>query len=318
MESVILSGSRRCESAGEARHRWLSIRPGALQAIRALGWALLFGAAAAGAAAQGAGEWAPRRGQPGKDVMWLPTSDELTSRLLEVARVGPEDLVYDLGAGDGKIAIAAAAKYGARSVGIEYNAQLAEHARRNVERAGLAHRVSIRQGDLFQTDFSSATVLTLYLLEELNHQLRPTILAMRPGTRVVSNSFAMGDWEPDQVIRVGTQVGYYWKVPARVQGRWRLDGIEESGASALLELVQRHQRLAGTIAIGGRSQPLLSPEIDGTRVMLRYVDSGGLLKALALTVRGEGLEGEVVPPYGMVENPGEPVRVRARRVQSGG
>jgi hypothetical protein len=128
----------------------------------------------------------------------------------------------------------------------------------------------------------------------------------------------MGDWEPDQVIRVGTQVGYYWKVPARVEGRWRLDGIEESGASALLELVQRHQRLAGTIAIGGRSQPLLSPEIDGTRVMLRYVDSGGLLKALALTVRGEGLEGEVVPPYGMVENPGEPVRVRARRVQSGG
>lgn len=266
--------------------------------------------------AQTGADWEPRRGQPGKDVMWLPTSDELVMRLLDAAKVGPGDLVYDLGAGDGKIAIAAARRHGARAIGIEYNPQLAAFAQRNVERAGLTERVTIRQGDLFQTDFSSATVLTLYLLEELNHQLRPTILAMRPGTRVVSNSFGMGDWEPDQVVRAGSQVGYYWVVPARVEGRWRLEGLPGAGGlsgSAQLELVQRHQRLAGTISIAGRAQPLLSPSVEGSRLTLRYIDESGALQALSLDARGEQLEGEVVPPYGMLEQPRDAIRVRGIR-----
>lgn len=257
--------------------------------------------------------WRPQRGQTGKDVMWLPTPDELAYRLLELARVGPNDLVYDLGAGDGKIAIAAAQRHGARAVGIEYNARLAAFAQREVERAGVADRVRIIQGDLFQTDFSSATVLTLYLLDELNQQLRPRVLAMKPGTRVVSNSFAMGDWEPDHVVRVGTQVGYYWLVPANVTGEWIVEGLAETSGPARLALVQRYQRLAGTITIDGRALPLLSPAIEGDRLSLRYVDASNLLKAVRLTVQADRLEGEMVPPYGMVESIVERIAVRGRR-----
>ena len=257
--------------------------------------------------------WRPQRGQTGKDVMWLPTPDELAYRLLEVARVGPNDLVYDLGAGDGKIAIAAAQRHGARAVGIEYNARLAAFAQREVERAGVADRVRIIQADLFQTDFSSATVLTLYLLDELNQQLRPRVLGMKPGTRVVSNSFAMGDWEPDHVVRVGTQVGYYWLVPANVTGEWIVEGLAETSGPARLALVQRYQRLAGTITIDGRALPLLSPAIEGDRLSLRYVDASNLLKAVRLTVQADRLEGEMVPPYGMVESIVERIAVRGRR-----
>ena len=260
--------------------------------------------------------WRPQRGQTGKDVMWLPTPDELAVRLLEVARVGPNDLVYDLGAGDGKIAIAAAQRHGARAVGIEYNAKLAAFAQREVERAGVGDRVRIIQGDLFQTDFSSATVLTLYLLDELNQQLRPRVLSMKPGTRVVSNSFAMGDWEPDHVVRVGTQVGYYWLVPANVAGEWIVEGLAETSGPAKLSFVQRYQRLAGTITIDGRTLPLLSPAIEGDRLSLRYVDASNLLKAVRLTVQAERLEGEMVPPYGMVESIVERIAVRGQRTGS--
>jgi SAM-dependent methyltransferase len=260
--------------------------------------------------------WRPQRGQTGKDVMWLPTPDELAVRLLEVARVGPNDLVYDLGAGDGKIAIAAAQRHGARAVGIEYNAKLAAFAQREVERAGVGDRVRIIQGDLFQTDFSSATVLTLYLLDELNQQLRPRVLSMKPGTRVVSNSFAMGDWEPDHVVRVGTQVGYYWLVPANVAGEWIVEGLAETSGPAKLSFVQRYQRLAGTITIDGRTLPLLSPAIEGDRLSLRYVDASNLLKAVRLTVQADRLEGEMVPPYGMVESIVERIAVRGQRTGS--
>jgi SAM-dependent methyltransferase len=260
--------------------------------------------------------WRPQRGQTGKDVMWLPTPDELAVRLLEVARVGPNDLVYDLGAGDGKIAIAAAQRHGARAVGIEYNARLAAFAQREVERAGVGDRVRIIQGDLFQTDFSSATVLTLYLLDELNQQLRPRVLSMKPGTRVVSNSFAMGDWEPDHVVRVGTQVGYYWLVPANVAGEWIVEGLAETSGPAKLSFVQRYQRLAGTITIDGRTLPLLSPAIEGDRLSLRYVDASNLLKAVRLTVQADRLEGEMAPPYGMVESIVERIAVRGQRTGS--
>jgi SAM-dependent methyltransferase len=256
----------------------------------------------------------PQRGQTGKDVMWLPTPDELVHRLLEVAKVGPNDLVYDLGAGDGKIAIAAARRHGARAVGIEYNAKLAAFAQREVERAGVADRARILQGDLFQTDFSQATVLTLYLLDELNQQLRPRVLQMRPGTRVVSNSFAMGDWEPDQIIRVGTQVGYYWLVPANVAGDWLIEGLPGSGTPTRLSLTQRYQRLAGTLEIDGRTVPVLGPTIAGASLEWRYIDGSDLLKGVRLELKSDRLEGEMVPPFGMVESIAESLPVRGTRI----
>src|SRR5262245_60415389 len=165
----------------------------------------------------------PQVGQAGKDVIWVPTPDDVVDRMLRMAQVTKDDLVYDLGAGDGKIAIAAARNYGARSVGIEYNPDMAKHAQGNVVKAGVQDRSRIIQGDIFATDFSQATVITLYLLPALNLKLRPTILNMKPGTRVVSHSFTMDDWEPDETSSSDGRRAYFWMVPANVNGGWSAD-----------------------------------------------------------------------------------------------
>lgn len=259
--------------------------------------------------------YTPKLGQMGKDVMWLPTRDELVTQLLTAARVGPEDEVVDLGAGDGKIPIAAARQFGARAWGIEYNKDLAALAQRNAQRAGVADRVRIVHGDIFKEDFSKATVVTLYLLEELNAQLRPTILAMRPGTRVVSNTFSMGDWEPDQVIRVGTNTGYFWTVPAVVAGQWTLQGLDRRGP-ARLQLTQRHQRVGGTLSWGTQVQPLLGARIDGADLHFSFVNADGLLQATKLQVQGQTLAGELTGPYGMVEVQPEVVKVLGQRIDN--
>jgi len=257
--------------------------------------------------------YTPRLGQSGKDVMWLPTRDELVTQMLTVAQVSPEDEVVDLGAGDGKIAIAAARQFGARAWGIEYNKNLAELAQRNAERAGVGHRVRIVQGDIFKEDFSAASVVTLYLLEELNEQLRPTLLAMRAGTRVVSNTFGMGDWEPDQVIRVGSNTGYFWKVPAQVAGRWSVQGLDRR-APVQLQLTQRHQRVAGTLVWGGQSQPVLGARIDGADLHFSFINESGQLQAVQLRVQANAMAGAWVGPYGMVEGQPEVVKVTAQRL----
>ncbi len=257
--------------------------------------------------------YTPKLGQMGKDVMWLPTRDELVTQLLAAARVGPDDEVVDLGAGDGKIPIAAARQFGARAWGIEYNKDLAALAQRNAQRAGVADRVRIVHGDIFKEDFSKATVVTLYLLEELNAQLRPTILAMKPGTRVLSNSFSMGDWEPDQVIRVGTNTGYFWTVPAKVAGQWSLQGLAPQGP-AVLRLSQRHQRVGGTLSWGGQTQTLLGARVHGADLHFSFVQADGQLKAVQARVQGASLQGEVVGPYGMVDVQPDVVSVTGQRL----
>lgn len=259
--------------------------------------------------------YAPKLGQMGKDVMWLPTRDELVIQMLTAARVGPDDEVVDLGAGDGKIPIAAARQFGARAWGIEYNKDLAALAQRNAQRAGVADRVRIVHGDIFKEDFSKATVVTMYLLEELNAQLRPTILAMRPGTRVVSNTFSMGDWEPDQVIRVGTNTGYFWTVPAVVTGQWTLQGLDRRGP-ARLQLTQRHQRVGGTLSWGAQVQPVLGARVDGADLHFSFVNADGLLQAAKLQVQGQTLAGELIGPYGMVEVQPEVVKVLGQRIDN--
>jgi hypothetical protein len=257
--------------------------------------------------------YAPKLGQSGKDVMWLPTRDELVTQMLAAARVGPEDEVVDLGAGDGKIPIAAARQFGARAWGIEYNKDLAALAQRNAQRAGVADRVYIVHGDIFKEDFSKATVVTMYLLEELNARLRPTILAMRPGTRVLSNSFSMGDWEPDQVIRTGTNTGYFWTVPANVAGQWSLQGLAPNGP-AVLRLSQRHQRVGGTLSWGGQTQTLLGVRLHGAELHFSFVQADGQLKAVQARVQGASLQGEVVGPYGMVDVQPDVVNVTGQRL----
>jgi hypothetical protein len=155
------------------------------------------------------------------------------------------------------------------------------------------------------------------LLEELNEQLRPTLLGMRPGTRVVSNTFGMGDWEPDQVIRVGSSTGYFWKVPAQVAGQWTVHGLDRRGP-VLLALTQRHQRVGGTLtggpALGQVTQPLLGARIDGADLHFSFVKEDGQLQSVQVRVQGGTMAGEWVGPYGMLEGQPEVVKVSAQRL----
>ena len=165
----------------------------------------------------------PQVGQAGKDVIWVPTPDEVVDRMLKMAQVKADDYVIDLGAGNGKIAIAAAKNFGARAMGIEYNPDMARHAQENAVKAGVQARAKIVQGDIFQSDFTQATVITMYLLPALNLKLRPQILSMKPGTRIVSHSFTMDDWEADEISSFDGRRAYFWVVPANVAGSWTLE-----------------------------------------------------------------------------------------------
>jgi SAM-dependent methyltransferase len=233
----------------------------------------------------------PDVGQSGKDVIWVPTNDELVKMMLDVAKVKPTDVVYDLGAGDGKIAIAAARDYGARAVGIEYNRDMAALAQRNADRSGVAGKVKIINGDIFVEDFSEATVVTLYLLPNLNLKLRPTLLDMKPGTRVVSNSFNMADWEPDQRLGSNYTIGYFWVVPAKVGGTWQLRGEELRDAELVLD--QKFQNVGGTLTVRGKSQPILSAALSGDNLSFRFLNEVGHHRTVELKVAGDRMVGQV-------------------------
>jgi len=245
----------------------------------------------------------PRLRQPGKDVMWLPTPDAMVERMLAAAKTTSRDVVYDLGAGDGRIPIAAAKQFGATAVGIEYDGELAALARRNAARAGVAGRVTIVQGDIFKEDFSRATVVTLYLLPDLNQQLRPRLLAMPPGTRVVSHAWDMGEWEPDATFRIAQSEAFLWVVPARVEGRWTLQ--DEGGfITGELELTQRFQRVGGTITLRGKAQPLLGAYVEGETLGFTFVAPDGGVRSVRAKVDDAGLSealrfaGNVTPVTG--------------------
>jgi Methyltransferase domain len=210
-------------------------------------------------------EFTPRAGQKGKDVIWVPTVDALVTAMLKAANTTPEDYVIDLGSGDGKIPIAAARQFGARALGIEYDPQMVQLAQCYVRAERLGGKVEIRRADIFETDFSAATVLTLYLLSDLNLKLRPRILEMKPGTRVVSNTFKMGDWSPDQFIEseIGNTRAYLWIVPAQVAGTWVFQ--EQGGADRFrVELRQHFQELQGGSPVAG--QPAQGPVVQGGRL----------------------------------------------------
>lgn len=257
----------------------------ALQISVALLAALAF---AQPAAAQTKG-YEPQVGQAGKDVIWVPTPDEVVERMLRMAQTTKDDLVYDLGAGDGKIAIAAAKKFGARSVGIEYNPDMARHAQSNAEKAGVAGRARIQQGDIFATDFTQATVVTMYLLPALNLKLRPTILAMKPGTRVVSHSFTMDDWEPDETSNMDGRRAYFWVVPANVMGNWAV----EAGAERLqLNFEQRYQKIEGQVTLSPTMQGgLRDARLRGFAISFSFVDNNGVRRDFTGRVIGQKMEG---------------------------
>ena len=230
----------------------------------------------------GLAQFQPQVGQSGKDVIWVPTPDDVVERMLTMAQVTPNDHVWDLGAGDGKIAIMAAKKFGARATGIEYNADMVKHANANAQSAGVAGsgagKATIRHGDIFATDFSQATVVTLYLLPALNMKLRPTLLSMRPGTRVVSHSFSMEDWEADEISTMDGRRAYFWLVPANVVGTWNL---ELGGQKTEMALEQKFQHLSGSLHLGPIHAGLREARLRGSAIFFSYVDPAGLRRDFA-------------------------------------
>jgi len=205
----------------------------------------------------------PTVGQSGKDVVWVPTPQALVDRMLAMAELTPEDRLVDLGSGDGRTVITAA-KRGATARGIEFNPDMVALAQRAAKAEGVADKAKFEQADIFESDFSEATVLTLFLLPSLNERLRPIILEMKPGTRVVSNSFTMGDWQPDESARVSENCSAYcnahkWIVPAKVAGTWKLGDQE-------LMLNQTYQMLSGSLRDGSHIAPITDARLNGEAI----------------------------------------------------
>ena len=212
-----------------------------------------FSAAKAAQAQPAKQEFKPEVGQEGKDVIWVPTPQELVEKMLDMAKVTPKDYVIDLGSGDGRTVIAAA-KRGAKALGIEYNPDMVELSKRNAAKESVSDRATFMKADLFEADLSQAQVITMFLLPDINLKLRPKLLNLRPGTRIVSNSFTMGEWQADEIANVKNGcasycTAYLWIVPAKVDGTWQLPQGE-------LVLKQEYQMVSGTLKTDNGAAPI--------------------------------------------------------------
>ena len=211
--------------------------------------------------AQPAKSYEPQVGQEGKDVIWVPTPQELVDRMLDMAKVTPKDFVIDLGSGDGRTVITAA-KRGAKALGIEYNPDMVELSKRNAAKEAVSDKASFMKADLFESDFSQAQVITMFLLSSINMKLRPKILDLKPGTRIVSNTFDMGDWKPDQTSTVAGCnswcTAHLWIVPAKVEGTWTLPQGE-------LTLKQNFQNISGTLKSASNVAPI-NGKLNGDQI----------------------------------------------------
>ena len=241
----------------------------------------------------------PQVGQPGKDVVWVPTPYRLIERMLQMADTTSKDVVVDLGSGDGRIPIAAAKKFGARALGVEYDENLVRISVRSAEREGVADRVRFVRQDLFQTDLSEATVVTLYVSPAIMLALRPRLLALKPGTRIVSHQFTLGDWEADEQAIVERTSAYLWVVPAKAEGQWRLrlgDDIYD------LRLQQQYQLLRGSAERQGKRSPVIAARLRGEDIRLLFIDRNGDPRSFSGQVGGDTMEG-VSRAHGQPELP---------------
>jgi precorrin-6B methylase 2 len=189
-------------------------------------------------------QFEPRVGQPGKDVVWVPTPQALVDKMLDMAKIGPNDFLMDLGSGDGRTVITAA-KRGTRAMGVEYNPDMVELSKRNAAKENVTDKATFVQGDLFKADLSKATVITMFLLPSINMQLRPSLLNLKPGTRIVSNTFTMEEWQADETQSVTDNCSSWctallWIVPAKVQGTWKTP-------QGNMTLTQQFQTLTGSL-----------------------------------------------------------------------
>lgn len=211
----------------------------------------------------------PEVGQQGKDVVWVPTPDELVHAMLKMARVTPDDYVIDLGSGDGRTVIAAA-KMGANALGIEYNPDMVALSRRNAEAEGVSEKAKFIEADLYEYDFSKATVITMFLLPEINLKLRPRLLELKPGTRIVSNTFTMGEWEPDYEVTTEENWNSWnkammWIIPAKVEGYWKLGQNE-------LSFRQQYQMVFGNLISNSKPEPITDGRLNGNEITFKIKD----------------------------------------------
>src|SRR3990172_8033643 len=253
--------------------------------------ALALAATPAAAQQQGDKEFTPQVGQAGKDVIWVPTPPELVEKMLQMARITPNDFVIDLGSGDGRVAVAAAKKFGARSMGVEYNPDMVALSNREAQRQGVADKVKFVKADIFETDFSQATIITMYLLPDLNLKLRPKILGQKPGTRVVSHHFNMGEWQPDETANIDNRLAHLWIVPAKIGGTWSLR-IEGSAQERPLSLKQSFQMLTGQLNGANATSVLSEARLRGDRISFS-VTEGAARRDFSGRVQGNAMEGTV-------------------------
>ena len=232
-------------------------------------------------------DFEPYSGQSGKDVVWVPTPQALVDRMLDMAKLSPADIHYDLGSGDGRTVITAA-KRGVKANGIEYNLEMVELARRNAQKEGVADKAIFTQGDIFTPQsveaYSKANVITLFLLPDLNVKLRPNLLNMKPGTRIVSNSFSMGEWKEDDKITAGGDctswcTAYLWIIPAKVAGNWKMP-------RGTLSVKQEFQVISGTLNTGNVSAIISDAKMNGEQISF----SAGGAKYIG-RVNGANIEG---------------------------
>jgi len=223
----------------------------------------------------------PQVGQAGKDVVWVPTPQTLVDKMLDMAKVTPQDFVIDLGSGDGRTVITAA-KRGARAMGIEYNPDMVELSQRSAKAAGVSDKATFVKADLFESDFSKANVVTMFLLPSINLKLRPKILDMKPGTRIVANSFNMEDWEADQTETVGGDctswcTALLWIVPAKVEGSWTMPQGE-------LKLTQQFQKVSGSLG----AQAISEGKLRGDELTFKVGTTTYTGKVNGNTIQGSG------------------------------
>lgn len=242
-------------------------------------------------------DYTPSVGQEGKDVIWVPTPEALVEKMLDMAKLTPKDIHYDLGSGDGRTVIAAA-KRGAQAVGVEFNPDMVALSERAAAKEGVSAKAKFINGDIFQTDFSHATVVTLYLLPSLNVKLRPTILKMKPGTRVVSHAFNMDEWQPDQTENVEGRTAYLWIVPAPVDGTWRWNGSGNGPKDYEVALRQQFQKVDGAARLDGRLGQLRDVNLRGDQISFTVLDADGARRDFSGRVSGNTMQGVVKLPGG--------------------
>jgi len=237
----------------------------------------------------------PRRGLAGKDVMWLGSQEAIVVRMLQMAAVTARDYVVDLGSGDGRIPIIAAKTIGVRALGLEYNPDLVTLSRRNAERAGVQAKVKFERADIFETDFSTATVVTMYLLPELDLRLRPILFKMKPGTRIVSNSFDMQTWKPDEESIVGHEHSFLWIIPADLSGSWKMNyrGPAALDVPESLTVRQRFQRIQGEGNFGENDASLQDTHLRGNTVSFSLRNAKGEVLNFSGLVNGNRMSGTV-------------------------